>query len=305
MTDVDVHLVTAWTERVLDRRRPMLKHLGVRPSGDELIALGAGMAAIRAAVLGEHPEPVAVVGTTVADDLERYLRGMAAGIEATGADRDPMSLVAGLVAGAAQLQYSRAGVAGGEPSTAESAARAGVAAADIAADGADLGRVVGVAAEVAMTGWSPGPQPDQQRTDEQRLRVLLGMVLLALDEVAGAPDGRRAVAGCGAAAGEHRGRTFLAEVTFDFYGADETHARVAGSIARMGTDLRVWPDDESGVTHYHLHTNHPAEVIAEVFAAGTPFELKIGTLEPPMSERGGRMGPTFVDRDPYADDTFR
>ncbi|MDQ2845287.1 MAG: hypothetical protein M3Y77_02810 [Actinomycetota bacterium] len=295
MTDVDVHLITAWTERVLDRRRPVLSRVGVRPSDDELIALGAGMAAIRAAVLGEHPEPAAVAGSTVAADLERYLRGLAAGVEATGADRDPMSLVAGLVAGAAQLQYSRAGTAGDQPSAAESAARAGVAAADLAADGADLARIVAVAAEVAMSGWSPGPQPDQHGADEQRLRVLIGMVLLALDEVAGRPDGRRAVAGCGAGAGEHRGRTFLAEVTFDFYGADQTQAQLAGSIARMGTDLRIWPDADVGVTHYHLHSNHPAEVVAEVFAVGTPFELKIGTLEPPMSERGGTMGVNFDD----------
>ncbi|MDQ6657057.1 MAG: hypothetical protein M3Z00_02275 [Actinomycetota bacterium] len=300
MTDVDVHLITAWTERVLDRRRPVLKHVGVRLSDDEQLALGAGMAAIRSAILGEHAEPVAVAGSTVAADLERYLRGLAAGVEATGADRDPMSLVAGLVAGAAQLQYSRAGTAGDQPSAAESAARAGVAAADLAADGAELARVVGAAAEVAMSGWSPGPQADQQRADEQRLRVLIGMVLLALDEVARPAGGRGVVAGCGAAAGEHRGRRFLAEVTFDFYGADENQAQLAGSIVRMGTDLRVWPDGDGGVTHYHLHTTHPADVVAEVFAVGTPFALRIGTLEPPMSERGGTMAANF-DQEGRAD----
>lgn len=295
MIEVDVHLVTAWGDRLFDAARPVMRHWGVRPTDEERTALGAGFAAIRIAVLGEHPPGGALnerAGRqpSAATDLERYLRGVAAGIEATGADRDPMSLVAGLVAGAARLQFDRAGRGGEEPSAAEAAARAGVAAADVATEGAPLARVTDVAAAVAAEGWAFGVPDDPELVDDYRLRALIGMVLAALNDVVSAMQDGPQVAGCGATAGDHRGRTFLAEVTFEFRGAAAAQARLADSIGLMGTDLRVWPGSgDDGITHYHLHTNHPAEVVGEIYAMGTPFDLLIGSLEPPMSERSGRI----------------
>lgn len=295
MIDVDVHLVTAWSDRLFDAARPVMRQWGVRPTDEELTAMGSGFAAIRIAVLGEHPSGDALderAGRrpSAATDLERYLRGVAAGIEATGADRDPMSLVAGLVAGAARLQFDRAGRGAEEPSAAEAAARAGVAAADVATEGAPLARVTDVAAAVAAEGWAFGVPDDPELVDDYRLRALIGMVLAALNDAVIAIQDRPQVAGCGATAGDHRGRTFLAEVTFEFRGAAAAQARLADSIGPMGTDLRVWPGSgDDGVTHYHLHTNHPAEVVGEIYALGTPFDLLIGSLEPPMSERSGRI----------------
>lgn len=290
---VDAHLVAAWAERVLDRGRPVLRVPGTRPTERERAALGAGFAQIRAAVLGEHiEEPPADPGTDAAADLERYLRGIAAGIEATGADRDPMSLVAGLVAGAAALQFSRAGSGQGESGAAEQAARAGVAAADLAADGADLSRITEAVAGVSSADLSFGAAA-QDSADESRLRALIATVLGALAQVVGPGGGPDQVAGCGAGAGEHSGRRFLAEVTFQFHGDASACDRLEQALSTMGTDLRVWPAD--GSASYHLHTVHPADVVAEVYAVGTPFDLRIGTLEPPLSVPPGRMDGEPLD----------
>jgi hypothetical protein len=223
----------------------------------------------------------------VATDLQRYLVGIAAGIEATGADRDPMSLVAGLIAGAAALQYNRAGSGGDDPSAAELASRAGVAAADLAADGADLARITETAAGVANSGWLLAPPHDPALREEFRLRALIATVLAALAQVAGGADGEPEVAGCGAGPGEHSGRRFLAEVTFEFRGDATARSRLQQTLASMGTDLRVWPGEDRA--RFHLHTVHPADVVGEAYALGTPFDLRIGTLEPPLSVPHGRM----------------
>jgi len=298
MTPVDVHLIAAWSDLVLDDAGPFMLMCGLRPTEQERAALGSGFAAIRSAVLGEQVRDGLRSGVTVPDHLTDYLLGIAAGIEATGADRDPMSLVAGLVAGAARLQFSRAGNAGEAPSAAEVAARAGVAAADLATDGADLCRVV-AAAGVAATGWTAIPAPDERaQADDRRLRSFITMLLAALEDAVGRQQDRPGRAGCGAGAGDHRGRPFLAEMTFEFRGGPSAQARLSDMIDRMGTDLRIWPDDDSpAVTRYHLHTNRPAEVTAEIYALGTPFDLRIGSLEPPMSERGGTMDAAFHDRE--------
>ena len=298
MTPVDVHLIAAWSDLVLDDAGPFMLMCGLRPTEQERAALGSGFAAIRSAVLGEQVQDGLRSGGTVPDHLADYLLGVAAGIEATGADRDPMSLVAGLVAGAARLQFSRAGSAGAEPSAAEVAARAGIAAADLATDGADLCRVV-AAAGVAASGWTAIPAPDDPaQADDRRLRSFVTMLLAALEDAVGRRQDRPGRAGCGAGAGDHRGRPFLAEMTFEFRGDRSAQARLSEMIDRMGTDLRIWPDDDStAVTRYHLHTNRPAEVTAEIYALGTPFDLRIGSLEPPMSERGGTIDAAFHHRE--------
>jgi hypothetical protein len=299
MTPVDIHLIAAWSDLVLDDAGPFMLMCGLRPTEEERAALGRGFAAIRSAVLGEQVQDGLRSGVTVPDHLTDYLLGIAAGIEATGADRDPMSLVAGLVAGAARLQFGRAGNAGEAPSAAEVAARAGVAAADLATDGADLCRVVAAAAGVAASGWTAIPAPDgPAQADDRRLRSFITMLLAALEDAVGRQQDRPGRASCGAGAGDHRGRPFLAEMTFEFRGGPSAQARLSDMIDRMGTDLRIWPDDDSpAVTRYHLHTNRPAEVTAEIYALGTPFDLRIGSLEPPMSERGGTMDAAFHDRE--------
>lgn len=299
MTPVDAHLIAAWGDLVLDDAGPFMLMAGGRPTEPERTALGRGFAAIRAAVLGEHVEAGLRRGATVPDHLADYLLGIAAGIEATGADRDPMSLVAGLVAGAARLQFSLAGNAGDGPSAAEVAARAGVAAADLASDGADLYRVVAAAAGAAASGWTEIPAQDAPaEVEDRRLRRLITVLLAALEDAVGRQQDRPGRAGCGAGAGDHRGRPFLAELTFEFRGDASAQARLSKTIDRMGTDLRIWPDDDSpAVARYHLHTNRPAEVTAEIYALGTPFDLRVGSLEPPLSERAGTMDAAFHDRE--------
>lgn len=287
-TAVDAHLVAAWAERVLNPARPVLRIPGTRPTDDERVALGAGFAQIRAAVLGEHvPEVPAGPAGDPSTDVERYLRGIAAGIEATGADREPMSLVAGLVAGAAALQFSRAGHGGVESNAAELAARAGVAAADLATEGAGLSRIAEAAAGVAGAVWTPQAPPDPASADDARLCSLIATVLAALAQVVGRGAPTTVVAGCGAGPGDHSGRRFLAEVTFQFHGDALARDRLEQTLAAMGTDLRVWPVEDRA--HYHLHTVHPADVVAEIYALGTPFDLRIGTLEPPLSVSHARM----------------
>lgn len=299
---VDAHLIAAWAERVLNPARPVLRVPGVRPTERERSALGRGFAQLRAAVLGEslqqstggqQPEND-LENRDVATHLERYVVGIAAGIEATGADRDPMSLVAGLIAGAAALQYSRAGSMGDDPPAAELAARAGVAAADLAAEGADLARIVEAAAGVANSGWQLVQPAEPEQADEFRLRALIGMLLAALAQVVGRGDDDVAVAGCGAGPGDHSGRRFLAEVTFEFHGDAAARAALEQTLSTMGTDLRVWPAEDSA--QFHLHTVHPADVVGEVYAVGTPFDLRIGTLEPPLSVPHGRMDDDGSDR---------
>ncbi len=299
MTPVDAQLVAAWGERVLDDAGPVMLRCGLRPTDAERAALGRGFAAIRSAVLGEQVEQLPTHGGSVPDHLADYLLGIAAGIEATGADPDPMSLVTGLVAGAARLQFSRAGHPGDGTTAAEVVARAGVAAADLATDGADLGRVVAAAAGVAAGGWRPAQDcQDPAQAADRRLRSFLTVVLTALDDVVGRQNDQPDRAGCGAGPGDHRGRVFLAEVTFEFRGDPSAQAELSELIGRMGTDLRVWPDDESpAVIRYHLHTHHPAQVTAEIYALGTPFDLRIGSLEPPMSEHAGRMASAPHDRE--------
>lgn len=295
---VDAPLISLWAQQVLNPTRPLLRVPGVRPTEQERAAIGAGFAALRAAVLGEHveqPSPGAeqAVGRALdaAADVERYLVGTAAGIEATGADRDPISLVAGLIAGAAAVQFSTAGRVGDESSAAEFAARAGVAAADLAADGADLARIVEAAAAVANSGWVLSDAPQERQTPSSRLRSLIGMVLAALARVVGAADAEVESAGCGAGPGEHGGRRFLAEITFEFRADAATRSRLAQTLTTIGTDLRVWPQQDHH--RFHLHSVYPAQVIDEIYALGTPFDLRIGTLEPALS-----AGPGTMDGEP-------
>lgn len=280
MTEVDVQLIARWSERALDVARPEVRLL--RVTDDERRALGAGFAAIRAAVLGESPEPPDAQDASVAGDLRRYLAGIAAGIEATGADRDPMSLVTGLVTGAAHLQFSRGRSADGTPTAAEAATRAGMAAADLATDGAALDAVVDAVVEVLDGGVPGSAGGEPTRVGDRRLHALLVLVLDALRQVVVPDDGSgRGRAGCGAGADEHAGRRFLAEVTFRFAANPGTRQRLSDALDQLGTDLRSWPGpDADDTASYHLHTVHPGAVVEEIYAIGTPFDLRIGTLEP-------------------------
>lgn len=280
MTEVDVQLIARWAERALDVQRPEVRLL--RVTDPERRALGAGFAAIRAAVLGESPSTADPGDTSVSGDLHRYLTGIAAGIEATGADRDPMSLVTGLVTGAAHLQFTRGRASEGAPTAAELATRAGMAAADLATDGAGLSAVVDAVVQVLDGGAPASVGGDPATVGDRRLHALVLLVLDALRQVVVPDDGSgRARAGCGAGADEHGGRRFLAEVTFRFAANPGTRQRLSGALEQLGTDLRSWPGpDADDTASYHLHTVHPGAVVEEIYAVGTPFDLRIGTLEP-------------------------
>ena len=234
-------------------------------------------AAVHAAVLGDalpsQPQP--------GDDgdagagLEHYLFGLATGIEATGADREPISLVTGLIAREARLQFHRAGAAARGVSAASSPPRGSRPHADAAGDGADL---AGVAAAAAGVGFLRAGQQDSTGTDA-RLGGLIALLLVTLQDVV-VPDRRRdQTAGCGAEPGAPGGRQFLAEVTFGFGGTEQAADTLVQNLERMGTDLKVWGEEQD--LRFHLHTVDPGAVVTEAYALGTVFDLRIGTLEPP------------------------
>ncbi|NNG37169.1 hypothetical protein [Nakamurella aerolata] len=270
MSSVRLPLVDDWTQHLFAELQRSRTLFGVGVDGAEQSAVGSGMAAIRAVVCGEPiPEQTdAVDGTALGGDgpagdghqpgeptaagaLREYLRGVAAGIAAAGADGSVIPLVAGLVTGGAQLRFHALDSvpAAGGVSAGELASRAGLAAADVAGDGGDVGEVARAFAEAAQSGWSQrltaesgAAEPTGIARQQFRLRVLLRAVAVALSRAAGA-EVAPPRAGCGAEPGSPGGRAFLAELTFSVDTAGRGDALVAAlqdALDPLGTDLRVW-----------------------------------------------------------------
>jgi hypothetical protein len=247
-----------------------------------LTALAAGVAGTRAA-FAASPESAALgdsfggqVSATDTSDVG------ASGSTDVGA----MALVAGLNAGAAALhgeivspahRPAEPGWRGTEPTAAESARQAGVAAAELVVDGAGLPEITSLAADVAMAGWRIGVPDDPIDRIEYRTRGLLGILLVALELETRDPEPAGEPASCGAAPGENNGSIFDAEITFTMGLAPADMRALSDDLAGLVSELVVWPgrDSRNSWPRFHLHTEQPAEVIGQVYAYGTPFDLAI------------------------------
>ena len=156
---------------------------------------------------------------------------------ASPGDVGAFALVAGLNAGGGraarrdrrQLRPARPRAAA-EPTAAESARLAGVAAAELVVNGAGLHEVAGTAAGVAMNGWRIGLPDDPVDRIEYRARGLVGLVLVALELETRDPEPPGEPASCGALPGENLGRPFPAEITF-------TMGLAAAEIRSLSDDL--------------------------------------------------------------------
>jgi len=206
---------------------------------------------------------------------------MAAGGQPIG-DPGSLALVAGLNAGAAALYseyaptgYRPAGPSGAaEPTAAESARLAGVSAAELVVDGADLHQIAGAAAGVAR-GWRVGLPENAQEQADYRVRALVGLLLVALEHVTREPEPAAEPASCGAGPGENAGHSFPAEVTFQI-GVEPGSARsLAAELRALADEVAVWVSGDGSWYTFHVHTDRPGEVVGQVYAYGTAFDLQI------------------------------
>ena len=200
-------------------------------------------------------------------------------------DVGSMALVAGLNAGAAALHGEIASPAhrpdrewrAAEPTAAESARQAGVAAAELVVNGAGLPEITSLAADVAMAGWRIGVPDDPIERIEYRTRGLLGILLVALELETRDPEPAGEPASCGAAPGENVGQSLDAEITFTMGLAPAELRALSDDLAGLVTELVVWPgrDSRNSWPRFHVHTVRPADVIGQIYAYGTPFDLAI------------------------------
>jgi len=197
-------------------------------------------------------------------------------------DPGSLALVAGLNAGAAALYseyvttaYRPAGLSGApEPTAAESARLAGVSAAELVVDGADLHQIAGAAAGVAR-GWRVGLPENAQEQADYRVRALVGLLLVALEHVTREPEPASEPASCGAGPGENAGHSFPAEITFQI-GVEQGSARsLATELRGLADEVAVWVSGDGSWYTFHVHTDRPGEVVGQVYAYGTAFDLQI------------------------------
>ena len=297
MTSLDADLVRLWFERLRDADQPVMPHWGIVPTDQETAALADGQTQIDCAVQDRPaPTPAAILTEVPARLLRRYLHALAAGISGTRqmlgpanaedgrdlglpGDADALALVTGLNAAAASLlgeieapAYRDAGRAYSDPTAAEAARLAGVAAAELVVDGAGLQQVIGSAA-AALNGWQIGLPPDPVERNEYRTRALVGIVLSALEQVTRDPEPLGEPASCGALPGQNLGRAFNAEITFSMGLADSEIRSLAADLAEIQAEVVVWPGGQW--PRFHLHTDRPGEAVGLLYAYGTPFDLEI------------------------------
>ncbi len=212
-----------------------------------------------------------------------------------GSDRDPhgggrtgdlpdvgsLALAAGLNAGAAALHGDIISAAqrpveqwrAGEPTAADSARLAGFAAAELVVDGAGLHEIAAAAAAAAINGPRSGAPQDGRELTEHRIRGLVGSLLVALEVETREPEPPAEPAACGAAPGENLGRQFDAEITFTMGLAPSEIASLSDDLTGLAADLTVWPSGQW--PKFHIHSDRPGEVLSQVFAYGTPFDLLV------------------------------
>jgi hypothetical protein len=274
-----------------------MPHWGIVPTEQERFALTQGASRVESAVQNDQlpsavdAEPLTELPAVM---VLRYLDALAAGVAstrlafmnvsadfggATAGDVAAFALVAGLNAGAAALHGENAGTpyrlgsSGTEPTAAESARLAGVAAAELVVDGAGLHEVAGTAAGVAMNGWRIGLPDDPVDRIEYRARGLVGLVLVALEQETRDPEPPGEPASCGALPGENLGRAFPAEITFTMGLAPAEIRSLTVDLAGLGAEVTVWPGSQW--PRFHVHTDRAGDVIGQVYAFGTPFDLLI------------------------------
>ncbi len=206
-------------------------------------------------------------------------------IDRNGADDRPdigsLALAAGLNAGAAALHGEIATAAqrpvehwrSGEPTAAESARLAGFAAAELVVDGAGLHEIAAAAAAAVINGWRSGTPADGAELTEHRIRGLVGSLLVALEVVTRDPEPPAEPAPCGARPGENLGRPFDAEITFTMGVAEAEIALLTADLRGLAAGLTVWPGGQW--PKFHVHTDRPGDVLSQVFAYGTPFDLLV------------------------------
>ncbi len=308
MTRLDAALVERWFAGVGDSESGW-PTVGVEPDRDERSELDRGAQWVTAALAGNSPPRDGVSGPGEpgsTSTLLRYLHGLAGGIAGSRAvlrnsvgvgpalpadppaEQDAMCLVAGLLAGAAAVAGPGTAPAGSdlEPSVAQAVERAGVGAADRAVEGADLAEVAQVAAGIVVQGWAVRLPDDPAQRRRYRDRALLALLLLALEQATQPPPELGPPASCGAGPGEVTGRAFTAEVTFATYlgsasAAGDGAAELAELLARvreLGAEAMAWPTARGAAVH--VHTDRPGEVIAEAYAAGMVFDLRVTSLDP-------------------------
>lgn len=312
MTSFDAELVDLWFGRALDSDNPLMPFWGIRPTDEESTVIVDGRRQLRAAIdqsteesshypTQEFRQESSGIRTTelAARMLQSYLGAVAAGVAETrrtlaGADAvvatggepigDPgsLALVAGLNAGAAALYsesvstaYRPAGPSGAaEPTAAESARLAGVSAAELVVDGAELHQIAGAAAGVAR-GWRVGLPENAQEQADYRVRALVGLLLVALEHVTREPEPAAEPASCGAGPGENAGHSFPAEITFQI-GVEPGSARaLAAELRGLADEVAVWVSGDGSWYTFHVHTDRPGEVVGQAYAYGTAFDLQI------------------------------
>jgi len=310
MTSFDADLVQRWFGRVGDPDEPVMPDWGIMPTAQEAAALRDGGAQVAVAVRVADPQfhgHLPVLTELPARMVSSYLTALAAGVAGTRAafadspaeqgqapdeltaglsavDVGTMALVAGLNAAAAALHGEIASPAyrpgrewAAEPTAAESARQAGVAAAELVVNGAGLHEIAAAAADVAMNGWRIGVPDDPIDRIEYRTRGLVGILLVALEQETRDPEPVGEPASCGALPGDNLGQSFSAEITFTMSLAQAEIRSLSADLAGLASEVTVWPgrDSRSGWPRFHLHTDRPGEVIGQVYAYGTPFDLEI------------------------------
>ena len=193
-----------------------------------------------------------------------------------------MALVTGLNAAAASLLGEIEAPAVPAAAAAVTATRprpspprlAGVAAAELVVNGAGLQEVIGSAAGVAMNGWQIGLPHDPVERIEYRTRGLVGIVLVALEQVTRDPEPVGEPASCGALPGAEPGPAVQRrDHLLDGLGRDRDPPRSTADLGAIDVQVVVWPGGQW--PRFHLHTDRPGETVGLLYAYGTPFDLEI------------------------------
>ncbi len=309
MTRFDGDLVDRWFDHAGGPQS--IPYLSLSLSDEEDRALLAGRAAVQAALTGERGPAWPPVSERSASWLQQYLQGTAAGIAGARAaeggppgQSTPLHLVAGLITGAAAVSglepppdsaggsVRRPPGAAGAPahgtvrelSPAESAHRAGAAAAEEAVDGAGLPEVAQAAGLGALQGWVLREPQDPHEQATHRAHVLLARLLRGLqaattpetpdDPLPPVADGWRAA--CQDTPWDPSGETFLAEITFAVADGRESVDRLVAALDGRQEWFGLWGGQRG--QGFHIHTRDPGAVLSEVFSVLTPFELTITRL---------------------------
>ena len=133
--------------------------------------------------------------------------------------------------------------------------------------------VAASAAAAACNGWRIGLPGHPVERLEYRTRALVGLLLEALEIQTRDPEPPAEPASCGALPGENLGRPFTAEITFTMGLAQAEIRSLEDDLTGLAADVTVWPG--SRWPRFHVHTDRAGDVIGQVYAYGTPFDLTI------------------------------